>query len=357
MQHSPAYGRRLMPAVLDDLAKSSPNGVYAVPNADDVKHGFKDVTVADVARMVSYLAWCIEARFGKGQNFEPIAYIGIAVIPGPIVFQALVECGSKKLDFSLAVKSFHPFLHAIVEVICLSIETKRCSRILFVSSLSSVGNLATVSLAPEALVEDMSAAADFGYAQSKLATERILAVAVRRWGIPVSVVRICQLVGSEPGFAVSDQSWLSAVVTTAKTLNCIPTNVAIVDWIRSDVAAGMLYDIFKAPIPRVGEGGAAFYNISHPRPAKWEKMVDVLRERLNGAKVVLLHEWIARLRDIRNPTAEDIESLPALMTLDFFTWLSNGAENSRYATDHAARTLTVELPAIDKHFIEYWLGE
>ncbi|KAI1655328.1 acetyl-CoA synthetase-like protein [Daldinia decipiens] len=48
----PAYGRRLMPSVLDSLAKTDANRLYAVipNNPADVSQGFCDITVTDVAR-------------------------------------------------------------------------------------------------------------------------------------------------------------------------------------------------------------------------------------------------------------------------------------------------------------------
>ncbi len=99
MEFTPAYGRRLMPTVLDDLAARSPARVYAaVPKTNDVKDGFRDITVADVARMVNFIAWWVEGRFGKSDKFEAIGYIGIADVRGPILFQGLVKSGFKVLE-------------------------------------------------------------------------------------------------------------------------------------------------------------------------------------------------------------------------------------------------------------------
>ncbi|GAW21829.1 hypothetical protein ANO14919_113540 [Xylariales sp. No.14919] len=253
-----------------------------------------------------------------------------------------------RLDFNLTIHSFHPFLHALVEVINLSATSARSPRILFVSSLSSVGSLARTSTVPEALVDDPAAAAPMGYARSKLAAERILAVACRRYGIPVSVVRVCQLVGASAG---SDGSWLSAVVTTSQTLNLIPSHVAVVDWVRVSDAAKMLHDSLKAP---GGEEEALFYHITHPKQQPWNIVVDALRKRLNSASVVPLREWIGRLREIENPSRDES---PAVVMLDFFELLAEGAERSTYDTQRASGASDVSLAAIDSKFVRVWLGE
>ncbi|KAF2965609.1 hypothetical protein GQX73_g7969 [Xylaria multiplex] len=251
-------------------------------------------------------------------------------------------------DFNLTVHSFHPFLHALVEVIKISATSVRSPRILFVSSLSSVGSLASNSTVPEALVDDPAAATSMGYAQSKLAAERVLAAACRRYGISVLVARVCQLVGAS---ARSDGSWLSAVVTTSKTLNLIPSHVAVVDWVRVSDAAKMLYDFLKAP---GGEGEALFYHITHPKQQSWDIIVDTLRKRLNGASVVPLRQWIGRLKEIEHPSRD---KLPAAVMLDFFESLAEGGEKLTYDTQRASGASSVSLARIDVKFIEAWLGE
>ena len=46
-----------MPSVLDDLAKSSPNKLFAsIPKTSDVTQGFRDITAADFARSAKMIA-------------------------------------------------------------------------------------------------------------------------------------------------------------------------------------------------------------------------------------------------------------------------------------------------------------
>ncbi|KAI0159794.1 hypothetical protein GGR57DRAFT_437983 [Xylariaceae sp. FL1272] len=263
-----------------------------------------------------------------------------------------------KLDFNLNTRAFHPFLHGLVEVIRLTTSSAQYPRILFVSSLSSVGSLALTSRVPESPIDDPSAAADFGYARSKLAAERILTAAAGQYGISVSVARVCQLVGSAPGSSVSDQSWLSAVVRTSKTLKCIPSHVAVIDWLRVDAAAEMLYDFLKVPRAEGYHQKPQFYHVTHPNPQKWDIMVDALRAQIQGASVVPLRDWVEKLKSMTTESTDvDLKALPALAMLDFFEWLAKGADRSSYATEHATGSSAMDLKPIDEDFIETWLGD
>ncbi|KAH9883223.1 hypothetical protein F4778DRAFT_56041 [Xylariomycetidae sp. FL2044] len=95
---SPTYGRRLMTAVLDELAKSTPTRLYAaIPKSADVTEGFRDITVADMARCVDFMAHWIENLYGRSQDFETISFIGIPDLRGAAIFQAVVKCGFKLL--------------------------------------------------------------------------------------------------------------------------------------------------------------------------------------------------------------------------------------------------------------------
>lgn len=85
-----------MPSVLDEIAKENPNKLFAaIPRSSDVEQGFRDITVADAARCVNFLAKWIEDKCGSSETFETISYIGIADLRGPLLFQAAVKCGYK----------------------------------------------------------------------------------------------------------------------------------------------------------------------------------------------------------------------------------------------------------------------
>ncbi|KAI1264941.1 hypothetical protein F5Y18DRAFT_71444 [Xylariaceae sp. FL1019] len=94
----PNYGRRLMPTVLDHLAVTTPDRLYGViPKSADVTEGFRDISVADMARCVNFMARWIEKLYGRSQSFETMSYIGTPDLRGPAIFLAAVKCGYKLL--------------------------------------------------------------------------------------------------------------------------------------------------------------------------------------------------------------------------------------------------------------------
>lgn len=92
----PAYGRRLVPQVLDELASADPGRVYAaIPKTSDVKDGYHDITVADLARCVDFTARWIEDNFGRSNVFETITYIGLSDLRGIVTLLAVIKTGYK----------------------------------------------------------------------------------------------------------------------------------------------------------------------------------------------------------------------------------------------------------------------
>jgi hypothetical protein len=92
----PVHGQRLLPVALDELASANPKRVYAsIPKTADVKDGFLDVTAADMARCVDFMANWIEERFGTSESFETLTYIGLSDLRGPTTLLASVKTGYK----------------------------------------------------------------------------------------------------------------------------------------------------------------------------------------------------------------------------------------------------------------------
>lgn len=93
---TPAYGRRLVPNVLDDAAKTDPGRVYAaIPRTSSLEDGFFDITMADLARCVDFMARWIENKFGKSNSFETLTYVGLSEPRGPVTLLAAIKTGYK----------------------------------------------------------------------------------------------------------------------------------------------------------------------------------------------------------------------------------------------------------------------
>ena len=262
---------------------------------------------------------------------------------------------SWRLDFGLAVSSFEPFLRATRDVIQLSTESKRNLRIIFISSTSSVGMLnAKGEEVPESIVKDALAAFNTGYGQSKQAAERILAAGSQVSKVPVSIARVGQVGGptTAQGGKWADQPWISALLRTAKTLKSVPARVSPIDWVPVDTVASMLQNFILFP---VSDDDAQVYNVVHPRPQPWDLLTDILGDKYGVAEKVPLNDWVKRLRDIEDPTADDIAKMPALKLLDFYEGMGEGAETLAFSTDRATSASLVEIPTVDKALLESWL--
>ncbi|KAI1098769.1 male sterility protein-domain-containing protein [Jackrogersella minutella] len=247
----------------------------------------------------------------------------------------VVVYNSWRLDFGLAIQSFSPFLRAALDLVDLSARSKRNMRIVFISSVSSVAAMAQTTTAPEAPVEDPLTSVNNGYGQSKLAAERIVTAAAGRPGVPVSVVRICQIGGPTDGGQWPDQPWISALLRTSKALKYLPNHVTSVDWEPVDIVSSMLRDFILHP--STGSG---------PEPVGG--MIDV-------HDTIPLKEWTKKLKNITDPIAEDIARMPALKLLGYNDMLGDGAEHLDFATDSAMQNREVAMPTIDRMMLEKWL--
>lgn len=269
----------------------------------------------------------------------------------------VVVYNSWRLDFGLAIRSFEPFLKATRDLVDLSATGKRNMRVVFISSIASVEELARKTTVPEAPVEDSLASINIGYGQSKLAAEQILVTANRLSGIPVSVIRVGQVGGPSQnvGGTWADQPWVSALIRTSKTLGYFPSPLAPIDWVAVDTVADMLRGISLQPAKEEPQ----IYNITtaSDNAQPWDLLLEAVRE-LTGMpemEVISLRDWVKKLRDIPDPSPEDVAKLPALKLLDFYDIIGSGTGRPAYATGRAEEVSGVKIPAVDKELLVSWL--
>lgn len=92
----PPYGSRMLPHVVDELAKLHPLRVYAsIPLSSDISQGFRDVTMLEIAHGVNHFAFWLEYSLGRSSSFETLCYIGVSDLRYAIVFLGAVKCGYK----------------------------------------------------------------------------------------------------------------------------------------------------------------------------------------------------------------------------------------------------------------------
>ncbi|MCJ1401925.1 hypothetical protein MMC11_005142 [Xylographa trunciseda] len=90
----PVYGHRLIPTLVDELAESTPNYVFAlVPRSAQFADGLKHVTISTFARAVNRAASWMESTIGNSADFETIAYLGPADLRYYIIAIAASKLG------------------------------------------------------------------------------------------------------------------------------------------------------------------------------------------------------------------------------------------------------------------------
>lgn len=98
----PQFGSRLLPQVVDELARSNPERIYAsISLSSDPLQGLRDVTIVELAQAVNHFAWWLDEHLGKSTTFETLAYVGLFDLRYAVVFLAAVKCGYK-VSFELS---------------------------------------------------------------------------------------------------------------------------------------------------------------------------------------------------------------------------------------------------------------
>jgi acyl-CoA synthetase (AMP-forming)/AMP-acid ligase II len=97
--HGGEIGKRLLPVIIDEVARDDPDRAWASLPIDDydLSQGFEDITYAAFANGINKLAHCIAAAFGRSKTFETIIYLGIPDIRYYMLLYAVCKTGHKVL--------------------------------------------------------------------------------------------------------------------------------------------------------------------------------------------------------------------------------------------------------------------
>lgn len=71
-------GKRLLPVIIDELAREDPNRPWgSIPRDDyDLSQGYADISYLSLANAINKLAWMLDKSVGRSETFETIAYLG-----------------------------------------------------------------------------------------------------------------------------------------------------------------------------------------------------------------------------------------------------------------------------------------
>lgn len=110
---------------------------------------------------------------------------------------------------------------------------------------------------------------------------------------------------------------------TAFRLMALPTiENRLVDWLPVDIAATTITDVLIRD-NRQENGYCALFNVVHPHPVPWSRLLELLQEcQVNSGKPRLAEipilEWTKRLAETENSFSGDAKGLPGLKVLQFF---------------------------------------
>lgn len=78
----PDYGRRLLPALVDDIARDEPDRVlFSTPRNNQPSIGYDIVTAKTFANSVNRLCWWLESHVGVNTEPKTVGYIGQSAFP------------------------------------------------------------------------------------------------------------------------------------------------------------------------------------------------------------------------------------------------------------------------------------
>ncbi|KAI9736294.1 MAG: putative NRPS-like protein biosynthetic cluster [Cirrosporium novae-zelandiae] len=94
-------GYRLLPNIVDDLARDTPSKLYAlIPKSANISDGFHEVSYREFADAINSVSWWLEETLGKPKGKwgeQTVGYLGPNDIRYPIFFVALIKAGYKAL--------------------------------------------------------------------------------------------------------------------------------------------------------------------------------------------------------------------------------------------------------------------
>ena len=270
-----------------------------------------------------------------------------------------------KVDFNVPLESFEDeHIRAVRSTIDLSYDGDRKPRVVFVSSVSSVGNWFDIheraTPIPESPLQDSRVASSMGYGESKNVTEQILHIASHRSGVRVTVLRLGQIAGStkstDPPW--SELEWIPSLIKTSRALGSLPNDLPRVDWIPANLLADAMLELIHADVAS-GERERV-YNLVNPRPVLWSSLLDTICQHMGPQiQLVSIKKWLNMLEQIQGIDQNQLSSKPALKLLHFFRSIRSEDRVAKYDTQHSQEVseIIARLEGVKPEWMETWLSQ
>ncbi|KAI4156985.1 MAG: hypothetical protein L6R39_000848 [Caloplaca ligustica] len=182
------------------------------------------------------------------------------------------------VDFNLPLQAYEDsHIRGLRTILDFSLQGRKSSRLILVSSTSSISGLATREPYPEATVLDFDAPANMGYAESKFVAEAIVARASEVARAKATIVRVGQIAGStrpdDPPWPVKE--WFPSLIITSESLRMLPNDLPPLDWLPIDKVASAITELV---LDGTGKEGLEVYNLVNPTSIPFTSIIDVLKQ-------------------------------------------------------------------------------
>ena len=233
------------------------------------------------------------------------------------------------LDFNRELMSFDNQFIASMKYLFQLLLGKSHAHFIFVSSLSTVGGWATIDpskAVPEAFITDTTVVTPTGYAESKYVAEWLCQYASSTLNIRSSVLRVGQIAGSVEAdsfkTAWNDREWIPIMLKTSKSLQKIPYDLPLVDWLPVDVVANIIHDIVRSQTSVQHECNN--FNVVNPHTIEFGDLLPSIQPALKAdLQEIDLQIWIQQLEKVDQGNLKNIEAFPAIKILNYFKSLLN----------------------------------
>ncbi|KAJ5598871.1 NRPS-like enzyme [Penicillium hordei] len=210
------------------------------------------------------------------------------------------------MNFKMGLQSYDSSFKSLQYLLKFAREARsRCDttkpRLLFISSISTVGNYSLLSgqkLVPEVIPDDPALTLNLGYAKAKLVCEKMIQRAANKYPeIEVGVVRVGQIAGASSGYWNSNEHFV-AVCTSSQKMGKFPDLRGTLSWLPVDSAAQALSEILfhRDPLQLV-------YHLENPTRQSWEHTVTLLSKELQipSSSIVALDQWLDHIQSAPGP--------------------------------------------------------
>lgn len=321
--------------------------------------------------------WCSKVEVHETDTWAP--HLGLA----PEIHERLASRvthilhAAWPMSFKMAVESFESSFKTLQNLIQLTIKSaayglgqkKKLTkpRILFVSSISTVGNYnrrrlersheieqqdSEPSLVPE-VAADSSWVLDIGYAKAKLVCEKMIARAAEdHCEIEAGLVRVGQMSGARNGYWNAEEHFV-ALVGSSQMLGKFPMLRGTLSWLPVDSAAAAAAEILLGNDSSHGSMRLV-YHLENPVRQWWQDVVAALCKELQIDSIVPFEEWLDLVA-----TADDVAN-PAKKLVDFFSAHFNQMALGELVLDtvaaQGASATLAGMRAVDSSYLQAYIS-